>query len=261
MMRRVCLWAVVAVIAAGSWAPASAQASGDKWNVFVAPYLMGAAMSGTTAVRGVEVDVDMSASDIFSKLQFGAMGLAIARKGNWGLGGDFIWMSLGANGTAPGPVGVTATVDMSQGAFAFYGLRRLGPAADVFFGARINTLQGTITFKGPGTEVDDDKTWVDPIVGLLLRTPDERRFQLRLFTEIGGFGAGSNFAWQAFPTVGFRLTRQASLEFGYRWLDIDYESGEGPTCTPGLVCLTVVSDKFAYDVLSQGPVLGFGFRF
>jgi len=253
-MRRVWLWAVVAVFAAASWTPASAQASGDEWDVFVAPYLMGAAMSGTTAVRGLEVDIDMSASDIFSKLQFGAMGLGIARKGNWGLGGDFIWMALGTTVQ-------NTNVDFNQGALAFYGLRRLGPAADVFFGARINTLQGTLKFKGPGIEVDDDKTWVDPIVGLLLRTPDERRFQLRLFTEIGGFGAGSNFAWQIFPTVGFRLTKQASLEFGYRWLDIDYESGEGPTCAPGLVCLTVVSDKFAYDVLSQGPVLGFGFRF
>ena len=253
-MRRVWLWAVVAVFAAASWTPASAQASGDEWDVFVAPYLMGAAMNGTTAVRGLEVDIDMSASDIFSKLQFGAMGLGIARKGNWGLGGDFIWMALGTTVQ-------NTNIDFNQGAFAFYGLRRLGPAADVLFGARINTLQGTLKFKGPGIEVDDDKTWVDPIVGLLLRTPDERRFQLRLFTEIGGFGAGSNFEWQIFPVVGVRLTRSASLEFGYRWLDIDYESGEGPTCTPGLVCLTLVSDKFAYDVLSQGPVLGFGFRF
>ena len=245
---------VALAVALGATGLAGAQTQSDEWDVFVAPYLMGAAMSGTTAVRGVEVDIDMSASDIFSKLQFGAMGLGIARKGNWGLGGDFIWMALGTTVQ-------NTNIDFNQGAFAFYGLRRLGPAADVFFGARINTLQGTLKFKGPGTEIDDDKTWVDPIVGLLLRTPDERRFQLRLFTEIGGFGAGSNFEWQAFPTVGFRLTKQASLEFGYRWLDIDYESGEGPTCAPGLVCLTVVSDKFAYDVLSQGPVLGFGFRF
>ena len=70
----------------------------------------------------------MSASDIFDNLQFGAMGLVIARKGNWGVGGDAIWMALGANGTAPGPLGITASADMSQGAFAFYGLRRSLPA-------------------------------------------------------------------------------------------------------------------------------------
>jgi hypothetical protein len=36
-----------------------------------------------------------SESDIFSNLQCGAMGLVVARKGNWGLGADAIWMALG----------------------------------------------------------------------------------------------------------------------------------------------------------------------
>jgi hypothetical protein len=56
--RYVSLWAVVAVVAA---TPAAAQPASDEWNVPVAPYLMGAAMSGTTTVRGVDVDVDVSA--------------------------------------------------------------------------------------------------------------------------------------------------------------------------------------------------------
>jgi hypothetical protein len=58
--------------------------------------------------------------------------------------------------------------------------------------ARINTLQGALTFKGPGIEVSQDKTWVDPIAGLTLRTPD-RRVQARVYSEIGGFGVGSDF--------------------------------------------------------------------
>ncbi len=83
----------------------------------------------------------MSFSDILSNLQFGAVGLVVARKGNWGVGGDAIWMALGASGTAPGPLATTGSADVNQGAFSFYGLRRLGPAADVFFGGRVNTLQ------------------------------------------------------------------------------------------------------------------------
>ena len=34
-------------------------------------------------VLGQELTIDASASDIFSNLQFGAMGLVVARKGNW----------------------------------------------------------------------------------------------------------------------------------------------------------------------------------
>jgi hypothetical protein len=48
--------------------------------------------------------------------------------------------------------------------------------------------------------------------------------------------------------LDLRLTDKAALEFGYRWLDIDYDTGER-------------NEQFRYDVLTQGPVVGFGFRF
>jgi hypothetical protein len=99
--RRIQLSAALILVACCG-TPAFAQALSDKWEVVVAPYFMGAAMSGSTAVRGREVDVDLSASDIFSSLQFGAMGLVVARKGNWGLGGDAIWMALGTTVRQPG---------------------------------------------------------------------------------------------------------------------------------------------------------------
>ena len=139
-------------------------------------------------------------------------------------------------------------VDFNQGAFAFYGLRRLGSAADVTLGLRVNTLQGSLEFKTLGVEVDQDKTWVDPVVGLILRTPSEHRVQLRVYTEMGGFAVGSDFEWQVFPTVGFKFSDRFSLEVGYRWLDMDYSTGDG-------------NDRFAYDVLTQGPVGGLAFRF
>jgi hypothetical protein len=93
--RWVSLWAVLALAITGSATPASAQQTSDEWELYAAPYLMGAAMSGVTTVRGVNVDLDLSASDIFSNLQFGAMGLVVARKGDWGFGADLIWMALG----------------------------------------------------------------------------------------------------------------------------------------------------------------------
>jgi hypothetical protein len=69
-----------------------------------------------------------------------------------------------------------------------------------------------------------------------------------VYGEIGGFGAGSDFTWQLFPRVGFRLTEKASREFGWRWLDLDYADGDG-------------TEQFGYDVLTQGPAGGFAFRF
>lgn len=225
----------------GVWAPAAAQSANDKWDVVVAPYLMGASMSGNTTLRGQRVDVEVSASDIFSNLQFGAMGMVVAKKGRWGFGADAIWMALGATVR-------NTNVDFNQGAFAFYGLRELGAAADLTFGLRVNTLQGGLKFKTLGLDVSQDKTWVDPIVGISLHTPGTGRLSLGVYGEIGGFGAGSDFTWQLFPRAGLRLTDKTSLEFGWRWLDLDYSAGEG-------------NEQFGYDVLTQGPVAGFAFRF
>jgi hypothetical protein len=236
------LWATVVLILSGAGTPAAAQqVPSDKWEVTVAPYFMGAAMSGTTAVRGREVDIEVSSSDIFSNLQFGAMGLVVARKGNWGVGGDAIWMALGTTVR-------NTNVDFNQGAFAVYGLRRLGSAADLTLGMRVNTLQGQLESNTLGFDVSQDKTWVDPLVGLTLRSPREHRLHAQVYAEIGGFGAGSDFTWQIFPTVGFKFTDRFSLEVGYRWLDLDYETGDG-------------NERFAYDVLTQGPVGGLAFRF
>ena len=69
---------------------------------------------------------------------------------------------------------------------------------------------------------DGSKTWFDPMVGLQLRTPENgSRWHAQVYTEIGGFGAGSDFTWQIFPTVGYKFSDRFSLEVGYRWLDLD----------------------------------------
>jgi hypothetical protein len=138
-------------------------------------------------------------------------------------------------------------VDFNQGDFAFYGLRRLSRAVDVTLGLRVNTLQGELTFKDPGvTESGPDLGGSD--CGRHCQDDGETLVQLRLYTEVGGFGAGSELTWQVFPDLSVNLTQKVSLDFGYRWLDPDYATGEG-------------SDQFRYDVLTQGPVIGFGFRF
>jgi hypothetical protein len=241
MVRRSLLLAIGALLASGAWTRLAAQASSDEWEFVVAPYFMGASMSGATTVRGREVDIDASASDILSNLELGAMGFLVARKGNWGFGSDLIWMALGSTVE-------DVDVDFSQGAYAFYGLRRLGPAADLTFGMRVNTLDGELTFKTRDIVVSQGKTWVDPLVGVTLHSPSERRVRFRVYTEVGGFGAGSDFTWQVFPSLGIGFNDTISLELGYRFLDIDYSTGEG-------------NERFAYDVLTQGPLFGLAFRF
>lgn len=224
------------------------QPARDAWQLTVTPYLMGAAISGTTGARGVEAEIDLSASDVFSHLEFGFMGIVAARKGNWGIGTDLIFMALGATADRP-----AADVDFNQTAFAVYGLRRVSAVAEATFGLRVNGLDGGLTFKEQsmvpaGTELSQSAWWADPIVGLRLHSNSARRLNATVYGEIGGFGLGSDLEWQIFPVVDVRLSERMSLDLGYRWLSMDYTTGDG-------------SDQFTWDTLTQGPVVGFEFQF
>ena len=66
--------------------------------------------------------------------------------------------------------------------------------------------------------------------------------------DIGGFGVGSNFAFQIYPTVGYRFVDWFTLAGGFRLLTMDYETGEG-------------EQRFVYDMSIYGPFLGGIFRF
>ncbi|MBW1817507.1 MAG: hypothetical protein JRJ60_10130, partial [Deltaproteobacteria bacterium] len=87
----------------------------------------------------------------------------------------------------------------------------------------------------------------DPLIGgrYLWKMADKWTMILR--GDIGGFGIGSDFAWQAVGMIDFQPWKHVSFIAGYRALDMDYESGSG-------------LDAFKYDVLMHGPVLGINFR-
>ncbi len=222
----------------------TSRASSDQWEITVAPYLMLTWMDGTAAVRGREVGINMAPSDILSNLQFSAMGAFEARKAKWAIGADAVYMALGTTIDKP-----PADIDFNQGAYTFAGLRQLNDKVDFVFGARWNVLQGRLGFKGPlETTVNQTKQWVDPIVGIKLRQPLGGKWHFTMQGDIGGFGAGSDFAWHLFPVVGVDVGKRTTLGMGYRVLGADYKSGSGNTL-------------FKYDVITQAFVLGAAFHF
>jgi hypothetical protein len=92
------------------------------------------------------------------------------------------------------------------------------------------------------------KTWVDPIIIGRVKIPAGKKWLFQLRVDIGGFGIGSEFAWQAQLDVGYRFSKLFQLGLGYRFIGIDYEKGSE-------------SDRFLYDVDTYGPALKFGFNF
>jgi hypothetical protein len=225
--------------------PGSTGKSTDAWTITAAPYLLIPWMDGTAAVRGRDHEVDVSPSQIFKNLQFGAMGYFEARKAKWGAGVDAVYMALGTDIDRP-----SANVDFNQGAYTFTGLRQLNNKVDLVFGVRWNVLQGKLDFKGPlllGT-FEQTKQWVEPIVGLKVNQRLRGPLSFTMEGDIGGFGAGSDFAWQLWPAVGIDVSKRATLKFGYRVLSEDYDTGSG-------------NQYFKYDVITQAMAFGMAFHF
>ena len=158
----------------------------------------------------------------------------------WALTTDVVFMGLGATRNS-------LTVDMDQWMVEPTLSYRVSKYFEPLVGVRYNNLSGEI--RGPlSRDPFGTQDWWDPIIGTKLTLPLGKKFSFSVRGDIGGFGVGSDFTWQAFPYFDWRFAQWGSLQAGYRWLSMDYETGSG-------------ASRFTYDMPNQGPQLGFTFHF
>ncbi len=254
--RRLQLLAAAFIVVSSALAqPARGQEASDdadRWNFVVAPYLLFPHMNGESSVRGNPVEVDVGPGDIFENLDFGAMLYLEMANRDWAITLDGLYMNLGAKGQTP-VTGRDAEVDMKQLAIQVNGLRRVAPWAEIGIGGRFNSIeQGLFVAPGeivlPGIDVSERNNWFDPLIAARFTAPLESKWQLGISGDVGGFGIGSDFAWQVFPYAGYRFSRLFELAAGYRAIGMKYETGSG-------------DDYFLYDMVIFGPQIGFVFHF
>jgi hypothetical protein len=238
-------WAMAAVIAAATAVPGRAQAQApdrptsamdDHWHFNVAPYFWMPAVQGDVGVANLPpVSVDASFSDIFENFDGGMLARFAARRNRFGVGADFVWMNLGA------PAVDTELVDLSVDfrqflaeGIGFYrvasGGRADNPAhLDVLAGVRYFTsrtrLRGETrngaTYDTPYQDLD----WVDALAGVKFRAPLGSRLAILGRTDIAGFG--SNLTWNLEGDLAFLASRHWTAGAGWRYMDVDYDGGEG----------------------------------
>ncbi len=221
-------------------------ASASGWETYVEPYMLFPNMSGTSGVGNLTGDVEVNTGDIFGALDFGAMLYLERHSPNWSYSLDTMYMNLGAETTTP--VG-TVEFDLKQLGVMGAGYRRVAPWGEAMVGLTYNQLEMGVAGSGPlAADRDGDKSWVDPYVGVRLMTPGERRWRFGFLGAVGGFGVGSQFAWQIYPQAGYRVSDLFEITGGFRALDMDYEAGSG-------------SDEFTYDMTTYGGQIGGRFHF
>ena len=247
MIRKSLLALLGAAVVTLAVPEAAAQSGSDSWEFAIVPYLVAAGMDGSMTVKGIEADVDVPFSDIIDKLDFAAMAHFEMKNEHWELSSDLFYVNL--EGTDDVALG-TGSATIEQTLFEVAGGYRVSPVVTLLAGARWVDLGTALRYTGQVVEgeVDEGKSWIDPFVGIHVMAPLAERWWVGARGDIGGFGIGSETAWQTYANIGFRASDLVSVILGYRAIDMDYEDGSG-------------RDLFRYDMLIAGPQIGVAFSF
>jgi len=231
--------AIVLATAAPTWAQAQGRptaAMDDRWHFNVAPYMWMSGIQGDVSVANLpSVPVDASFSDILENFDVGLQGRFEARKNRFGLAADFVWMNLGV--PAAQTQVADLTVDFRQFVVegtVFYrvasGGRADNPAhLDVLAGVRYTTSRTRLSAdSAAGVDYDgdfQDLSWVDAVAGIKFRAPLGSKLSFLGRTDIAGFG--SNVTWNLEGDLAFLASQHWTLGAGWRYMDVDYDEGEG----------------------------------
>ena len=240
-------------------ASTASTASAADWEHRLTPYLWMSGMDGSqtigTPAGPLTADLDLSFGDILDNLEAGAMLSYRGQTGRWVVMGDFIYMDLEAKDNRDGElIDVAAKITAEQLALEADLGYQVAERVVVFAGLRYNDLEQDLTVTTAGGPAAGTRSasagdsWIDPIVGVTTELPLGERWSVGLRGDIGGFGIGSDFAWQALAMVRWQASERISVVGGYRYIDMDYEDGTG-------------TELFGYDMALSGPALGVSFDF
>ena len=233
----------------------TSAAGKDQWSFLIEPYMLFPNMKGSVGL-GVLPDapIDANTNDIFGNLKMGFMLNLEASNDTWAVGSDFIYMNL-SRGVESGILIDSGDISAKQFAWEIMGLRRITPWLEVGLGGILNSINAGVDLNlnaiGGGTTPQSrslTKTWFDPMIITRIRNRAGEKFIYQFRGEIGGFGIGSDFAWQIQAYAGYRFSKLFHVTGGYRIISLDYTSGSG-------------QDRFMYDVDTSGPVIRLGFNF
>jgi hypothetical protein len=258
------LVSAAAIFGALTLAPAAATAADESfdragWTGSFAMYSWLPWLSGDIGVKSVDIDVDVGPDDILSSLDWSTLPVWMSygelRNGRLTLFNDIMWTALEAGAGFEGFIGPDSVqVDYTQltvelgAAYAVWS--QGGSTIDVLAGGRY-WRQETDVFVGGmvvALERSGSVDWVDPFVGARLQQTVAPGQTLLVRGDVGGFGAGSDFSWQAMATFNMELCETGGHRIdgylGYRALSVDYSEG-----------------AYSYDVLQHGPIMGLTMKF
>jgi hypothetical protein len=206
-----------------------------------------------TAPGGREADISFSASDVLDALQFAAFAKAdVHRDRVFGLT-DLVYSSLAGDQRLSGPLESDVNADIKLLLWTFgAGYRAYEDerfTADVFGAGRLYDFDVDLKAVGGGPaglsrSSSRSTTVVDPVLGVRGTAELTEKLVASALVDIGGFGVGTEFTWEAFGGVSYAFTPRVAGELGFRYLSIDYDDAD-----------------LDLDLQLYGPALGLTIRF
>lgn len=240
------------------------------WRFQTALYLWLPEVQGIVGARGATANVDVDFTNLFDLMGDGDL---FAGGGHVEVGYERFSFFLDAFGGTARPSSdvtvqrrpsLTGTADLTLN-FAFF---EFGPAyrildwprggpgrpisLDVLTGGRFMYFYQSITLRGSGERfqrsANATSEWVDPFVGGRFSVPLVGELDLLFRGDIGGFGAGSELAWNLIGGFQYALPWQpggarTSIVAVYKALSFDHDSGGG-------------QNEIVTDLDLRGPALG-----
>jgi hypothetical protein len=259
----------------------------NAWTFNAMPYGWLPFLKGDQTVKGRTASIDVNPIQVLEHLDAAPwMSYVEARKGPLAIYNDIFYAKLGiaasrARSFDGSSLSVAATVEFEQAiieAGTTYEIARWHSggsikdgaparltALDLVVGARywhqdmaLNLALGA--FDTTGLELSGGRAiarsgsvdWVDPLVGFRIRHQLAPGRDLVLRADIGGFDVGSRFSWNLLGAYSWDIAVRDGVTYsgvlGYRALSVDYSRGAG-------------LDKYEYDVLQHGPIVGLAAKF
>jgi hypothetical protein len=266
--------AAIGLLGIGCVAPARAEANmfDGEWHFSVTPYAWIANVNGTASfdgpagnVRSISTEVDFNT--LLEHLKIGAMISGEARKGEWSVFTDYMYMDLGGQnstvkdvvgpGGRPVPAvdfGTSTSVKVSIWTLAggYSAWHSNGGHLDVFAGTRYVNMDTTADWNvggpagvllGPQGSISLNRSLWDGIIGVKgeIRLGDDGKWFMPYYLDVGS--GKDNTTWQALLGAGYRYG-WGNVTLSMRNLSYRFTDGSKDT-----------------DVRFTGPLIGATFIF
>lgn len=242
----------------------------DGWRFSLMPYTWMVNVNGNSTTAGQTIGTNLTFIDALttsSAFPLAFMGRLEARNGPVAFYGDLVWEQMRFSGSTfgirspfadiaiatsgNGRLKQTMAIGEAGGSYEFERWKFADApdsytAFDAFAGFRYwylgldltldvlnlaaSDFLGISRLGGKAIAKSGDVQWIDPVVGLGIRHRVSPGNEFYLRGDIGGFGVGSKFSWQAAAGLDHDFTVASwnlAGSIGYRALGVDFATGSG----------------------------------